>query len=900
MSDETPKVVEAKPYTVPRMFLTDPAISSAIEHEGGHIIKSQRMKEAGASRAVSFDNDKQRNAQNLNKGLAKPGYISYDTLRRASRSVHIVRICITVLKEKVSKTKWVVRPKDPMADKTKFKEQIDTISKLLKKPNKNGDTWRSFLDKSLEDLYVCDAVAWEKTRYPDGTVAELYQVDSTTIHPVFNEYGQQDVEIPLNTQAGIETLPVSFLQVLNYSQYGGPQSGDIIAAWPKKDMDYFHMHPQGSLEGFGFGLSPIEGVLSVVSNILNADNYNGTYFEEGAFPPVILQLIGQVSERDLEAYREYLMTELMGNFHRPAVMAGATKAEVINLKNLTNNDMQFMEYTMFMAKLMTAAYGLSAEDINLTDSTGSKNVAENQTELSEGKGYSSTLELIKERINLLIEDDFGFDEIEFDWTADDSLDETEISDIVDKRLKNGTLTLNEARDKFGDKRFGTWADEPVILTTEGQFNVVGPESFMQPQEIKEQQEQGKLDNKEEKDSNDSSAITKMIKASMRPLYVSRPVVNAEEIVAWAKSQGFGETIQPGEMHVTVAFSSAPVDWTRFGGDGSELTVTGGQRTVEKLGNAIVLHIESRQLMERWSSFIAGGASWDYEGYQPHISITYNNIDSIDLSRVTPFTGKIVFGPEQMGEIVENFIDGVVEKSIKKSVLTANYRTWMDDFGYSQPFIYQDIRTGQGFVIKPPVAVNLMSQQLEIELSERVASKGVNVPPVTKMTFSEVVGMMPPEVLQQFNEYLNLGMGYDSEKWKEKIGGSRKYAYYLVQPYIDGYKLNNPLLVKDMTRDPLSYYQAIRDLAELWLVEQNMVLGDRRVDQYIISKDKRAWGFDYQFEGDIGRWEDNADVIEKFLAFIPELQQLFKSETGTTKKAIRAVKSLFRRNAKSKA
>lgn len=897
MSDESPKVVEAKAYTVPRAFQTDPAISNAIEREGGHIIKSQRMKDTTASRAVSFDNDKQRNAQNLNKGLAKPGYISYDTLRRASRSVHIVRICITVLKEKVSKTKWVIRPKDPMADKEQFKEQIDRISQLLKKPNKNGDTWRSFLDKSLEDLYVCDAVAWEKTRYPDGTVAELYQVDSTTIHPVFNEYGQQDVEIPLATTKGLETLPVSFLQVLNYSQYGGPQSGDIIAAWPKADMDYFHMHPQGSLEGFGFGLSPIEGVLSVVSNILNADNYNGTYFEEGAFPPVILQLIGQVNERDLEAYREYLMAELMGNFHRPAVMAGATKAEVINLKNLTNNDMQFMEYTMFMAKLMTAAYGLSAEDINLTDSTGSKNVAENQTELSEGKGYSSSLELIKERINLLIEDDFGYADIEFDWTADDSLDETEISDIVDKRLKNGTITLNEARDKFGEKRFGTWADEPVILTNEGQFNVVGPQSFVQPQEIKEQQ--GENAEEEETESNDSSAITKMIKASSRPLYVSRPVVNAEEIINWAKSQGFEGTLTPSDMHVTIAYSTAPVDWTRFRGDGEPLTAQGGKRTVEKLGNAVVLKFECNPLMERWASFLAGGASWDYEGYTPHISITYKNTN-MNLSGIKPYEGKIVFGAEQMGEIVEDYIDGVKEKSIRKAVLTSNYRTWMDDFGYSQPFIYQDILTGIGRVIKPPVAVNLMSQELETELSQRIAAKGVNVPMVNKRTFQQVVDMMPPEVLAQFNEYLNLGIGYDSEKWKGKIGGSRKFPYYLVQNYLDGFKLTNPLLLKDMQRDPASYHQAVKDLAELWLVERNMVLGDRRIDQYIITKDKRAWGFDYQFEGDKGRYVDNEDVLENFLKQIPELYAFFKAETGTTKKAIKALKSLFKRNAKSKA
>lgn len=890
---------EKKAYTMPRSFGHDPAIAGAVEREGGSIVKSQRMNELPPPRAISYDNDKQRNAQNINKGLAKPGYISYDTLRRASRSVHIVRICITVLKEKVSKTKWVVKPKDPLADKDALKPQIDKISKLLKKPNRNGDTWRSFIDKSLEDLYVCDAVTWEKVRYPTGELAELYQVDSTTIHPVFNEYGQQDVEIPLPTVGGEETLPVSYLQVLNYSQYGGPQSGDIIAAWPKRDMSYFHMHPQGSLEGFGFGLSPIEGVLSVVANLLNADNYNGTYFEEGAFPPVILQLIGQVNERDLEAYREYLMSELMGQFHRPAIMAGQHEAKVINLKDLTNNDMQFMQYQEFMSKLMTAAYGLTAQDINLGDRSGmgGGKEADVDKELSEGKGYTSSLELIKEQINLIIEEDFGFEEIEFDWVADDTLSETELTDVVDKRLKQGTLTLNEAREKYGDKRYGQWADEPIILNTEGQFVLVGPGTFVDPTEVQEEDEEKGAD-KENKAANDETAITKMRKNSARTLYVSRKVQNAQEIIDWAKGQGFGKTLTPGDFHVTVAHSSAPVDWARLSAQTGALGVSGGSRRVDRLGDkgAIVLFFDSLDLTSRWGSFMAAGASWDYESYQPHITITYDGAD-MDVSKVEPFEGEIVFGPEEFGEINEEWVNGVVEKSYRKSVLLNDYRTWMDDYGYSQPFIYQNIITGKGVVVKPPVAVNLMSQELEVDLSQRISAKGVNVPMVAKMSFQKVIQAMPEEVVPQFEQYLTLGPAYDSEKWKGKLGGSRKFSYYLVQPFLDGFKLANPLLLADMKRDPDSYMQAVRDLAALWNVEKDMKLGDRRLDQYLITRDKRGWGFDYQFENDEKRWEETSDSLVKFLKQTPELYDVFKVETGLQKSIRTRVSGFFKRRAK---
>lgn len=731
-STET-KAELVKAYTVPRPFPSDNKITKA--------------EKAAASRAISFDNDKQRNAQNINKGLAKPGYISYETLRRAARSVHVARICVTVLKEKVTKTEWVVRPKDPMADAEPLRKQIDVVQKLLDKPNRNGDTWRSFIDKSVEDLLVLDAVAWEKTRYPNGELAELYQVDASTIHPVFNEYGQQDISIPLDTTDGEEVLPVSYLQVLNYSQYGGPESGDITAAWPKKDFCYFHMHPQGSLEGFGFGLSPIESVLSVVTNILNADNFNGTYFEEGGFPPIILQLVGQMNERDLEATREYLLGELEGRFHRPAILAGQSEAKVLNLKDLTQRDMQFMEYTLFLAKLMSAAYGLSPQDIGLTDAVGSKNVAETQKDLSEEKGYSSILNLLKEQINLIIRDDFGFDKIEFDWVSKDYLGEKDLIEVVDKALKNGTYTLNEGREKLGMKPFGTWANEPSILGNDG-YVLLGPETFIDPTEVKEEEEVKDIKDKEGKDEKNDEKDEKK-----------------------------------------------------------------------------------------------------------------------------------------------------TEKTIRKSIYTKNFKVWMDDRGYSQPFIYQDIISGVGFVVKPPVAVNLMSQDLEIELSNKVADTGVNVVRVSKKTFNDVVDGLPTEVLSEFQKYIVMSPAYDSEKWKAAIGGSRKFPYYLFQEYVDGFSLTNPLLIKDMKRDPDSYIQAVKDLAEIWLIEKDMLIGDRRADQYIINKQKRGWGFDYQFANDKERYERTKDCLPDALKQIPELYEVFKKETGVAKKMIKFASKVFRQTSK---
>jgi hypothetical protein len=680
-----------------------------------------KQLEPSSSRSLVFENDKQRNIGVLRKGLVKPGQVSFEVLRRAVQAVPVFRICVDTLKKKIAKTKWVIKSKDPMA--TGFDKEIEEVTEFLANPNERGETMRSLLDKMLEDLFVLDAVAVEKTRYPDGKLARLYHIDSSTIRPVFDEFGNQDIEVPLPNS---ETPPTSYLQIFNNSLYGGPESGDIVAAWPKKDLIYFHMNPQGSLENFGYGMSPVEAVLSVVSNLLSSDNYNGSYFDSGAFPPIIIQLAEPLQQRDLERYREYLYQQIEGEFHRPAIMAGGGELKIHNLKDLSNRDMQFMEYTLWLSKLACAIFGLSPEDIGLTDTVGSKNVSESQKDLSEAKGYGSYLDLLKEIINSnILWKDFGYTDLEFDWVAVDSLDPKTSADIQDIKLKNGTMTLNEAREKNGDLPYDEWADQPMILGSEG-YTVIHTDDHK----------------------------------------------NVEE-----DSEVAGEKV-----------------------------------------------------------------------YSKSI------------------------------------------KSIAKAVYTQDgYKTWFDDRGYGQPFICSNIMTGKGYVIKPPVAVNLTSQDLECEITGELASARYNVVPVRKVTMMDLSSIFEtPEIALQFDKYCSMTPEYDSEKWRAKFGGSRKYPYYLVSEYVDGFALNSNQIRDDMKRDPTSYTQAVIDLAKLWKIEKEMVLGDRRADQYLITKDKRAYGIDYQFRGDFTRWDDSSLAIQKFLIQIPQLYHLFLATIGEqtpTKKSL---------------
>lgn len=141
-------------------------------------------------------------------------------------------------------------------------------------------------------------------------------------------------------------------------------------------------------------------------------------------------------------------------------------------------------------------------------------------------------------------------------------------------------------------------------------------------------------------------------AAPRSLYVSRAVLNAGAIRAFYEAQGL--TVANG-LHVTVTYSATPVDWLAMGADWrGDLTVdAGGPRVMEKLGNALVLSFASSDLQYRHADMIERGASWDFDGYTPHISIVYDP-GNIDPANIQPWQGAIELGPEIFEPVNDNW------------------------------------------------------------------------------------------------------------------------------------------------------------------------------------------------------------------------------------------------------
>jgi Uncharacterized protein conserved in bacteria (DUF2213) len=145
-------------------------------------------------------------------------------------------------------------------------------------------------------------------------------------------------------------------------------------------------------------------------------------------------------------------------------------------------------------------------------------------------------------------------------------------------------------------------------------------------------------------------------AAPKTLYVNRPLKNAAPFIEWAKAAGFAKTLTASDMHVTVAFSKAPIQWPEK--LDNDVAASSGGRAIKQFGEgAIVLIFEAPDLVQRWNDLKGMGATWDHPTYQPHITITYEPGD-VDISKVEPFTGPLEFGPEKFAEVDTGWKDKV--------------------------------------------------------------------------------------------------------------------------------------------------------------------------------------------------------------------------------------------------
>ncbi len=388
----------------------------------------------------------------------KPFSLSYQTLKRMSKTP-IINAILKTRKNQIAdfaepqadrySTGFVIRKKKRLGEKdrentTEEWRRIEEITEIVLNCGVNnsweGDDFESFIRKIVDDSLTYDQMTFEVVRDRRGKLFEFFATDASTYRVADSydddEYDKEDKEM-------IKGYYPSFVQIYQ---------GSVTADFYPWELCFGVRNPSSNLYNVGYGCSELEELVSTVTSMLWAEEYNKRFFSQGSAPKGLLRVKGNVNEKQLKAFRQEWLSMVTGvqqSWKTPIVDADI---DWIDLQK-SNRDMEYGSWSEYLIKIACAIYAIDPNEIgfNISAGQGSSSMFEGSNEQrlkhSKDKGLYPLLKFIQRKMNKYVVTQID-PEYEFHFVGLNGLTIQEELDIEIKKLSN-FQTVNEIRSKYG-------------------------------------------------------------------------------------------------------------------------------------------------------------------------------------------------------------------------------------------------------------------------------------------------------------------------------------------------------------------------------------------------------------------------------------------------------------------
>lgn len=351
-----------------------------------------------------------------------------------------VNAAIKVRRTQVSSAEWDIVPHNPDI-KRDSKRTAGRIKELFEAPTP-ADSFRSFIERIVEDILVLDAGCVEKVPNLRGEVAQLWPVNG----------GQ------IRVSAIWDGDP-------NEYRYFWYPAGAMkpVAAWLNSEFIYMVSNPRTYSV---VGLSPMETLRNTIDAELNGHAYNNRQVTAAA-PDGMMDLGENVRPEQVEQFKAYWLSEVAGK--GAMAFIGGTKGAKYQPFRASNRDMQFLEWQIYLVRKIAAVFALSPQDLGMTYDVNraTSEVAQEQTE---DRGLRPLLSLIQDYLTREVVWDPGFggpeNNLAFRFTRL-NLKETTSKAQINKLALAGApwKTINEARKEDGREPLGPEYDRLIMANS---------------------------------------------------------------------------------------------------------------------------------------------------------------------------------------------------------------------------------------------------------------------------------------------------------------------------------------------------------------------------------------------------------------------------------------------------
>jgi HK97 family phage portal protein len=376
--------------------------------------------------------------------------IGFEELRALASGHDITRLAIETRKDQVESLQFQVKPRDP---KKEADSRCAEVEDFFRKPDgiRPFATW---IRELLDDVLVIDAPALEVRRNRANEIIGLDQVDGSTIKVLLDETGRRPRPPAPAYEQVIHGRPWVLLED---GSRANTDEGDVVNQFNDGQLIYLPRNPR-IYKGYGF--SPIEQIYTTINIGLRRQAKQLLHFTDGNIPPGLLNSPEGWSPAQIAEYAEWFNSILAGNLqNQTRLIWGPFGAKYQPFTEPPYKD----EFDEWLARIVCYAFSLPPSAF-----THQVNRATAQTaqEVALEEGLAPIMAWIKRLCDGVIQDLMGYADLEFAWAEKRDLDPAEQAKILDTYVKNGSYTLNEARDVLGmDPVEG--GDEPMIYLPTG-------------------------------------------------------------------------------------------------------------------------------------------------------------------------------------------------------------------------------------------------------------------------------------------------------------------------------------------------------------------------------------------------------------------------------------------------
>lgn len=354
--------------------------------------------------------------------------VTFDQLRALADNCDVLRLVIENEKDNLAKLKWKIKPKD---EKKQPDSRCKQLTDFFTMPDQEH-TWDEWLRMLLEDLFVIDAPCLYplKTKggdvTPSGTVSDWYgfePMDGATIKRLILPDGRT----PLPPDPAYQQI-LKGMQAVDYTR------------------DELIYRPRNVRTNKIYGYSPVEQILTTVNISIRRALNQLSYYTEGNVPDLLFGVPDTWQPDQIRQFQTWWdsltagQSKKQGRFIPGGIAPHDTKP--LALKD---------EYDEWLARVI--CYAFSTQPSPFIKQVN-RATAQTSQEEAQQEGLLPRMNWVRNLVNLIIWKYFGFKDLEFDWDQEEAMDPLVATQIQDIKVKNGTLSVDEARQDDGSTPIG--------------------------------------------------------------------------------------------------------------------------------------------------------------------------------------------------------------------------------------------------------------------------------------------------------------------------------------------------------------------------------------------------------------------------------------------------------------